>query len=252
MEAGKDYFTDKAPFTTMAQLDQAKAVVKKTGRKYMVYYSERLTSEAAMFVTDLLHDGAIGKVVNVTGLGPHRIGLHSRPKWFFEKEKYGGILCDIGSHQCEAFLTYAGAKDAKVVHAMVGNFANPKTPELEDFGEATFVADNGATNQIRVDWYTPDGLSTWGDGRTFILGTKGFIEMRKYLDVARDKTTDHVYLVDDSGEHYFPVKGKVGTRFFGELILDCLHRTETAMTQAHAFKAAELCLQAQTAAKWLT
>ena len=191
-------------------------------------------------------------MVSVTGLGPHRLGLHTRPAWFFEREKYGGILCDIGSHQCEAFLTFASATDATVVHAAVGNFANPKTPELEDFGEATFVANNGATNQIRVDWYTPDGLSIWGDGRTFILGTKGFIELRKYVDLARDKTGDHLFIVDGEKEHYVPCDGRVGYKFFGELILDCLNRTEKAMTQAHAFKAAELCLKAQAAAKWLT
>jgi len=252
MEAGKDYFTDKTPFTTLAQLEQAKAVVARTGRKYMVYYSERLTSESALFATDLVRDGAIGRVVNVVGLGPHRLGLHNRPAWFFEREKYGGILCDIGSHQCEAFLTFAGATDATVVHASVGNFANPQTPELEDFGEATFVANNGATNQIRVDWYTPDGLSIWGDGRTFILGTKGYIELRKYVDVARAKGGDHVFLVDGESEHYLPAAGRVGFRFFGDFILDCLNRTENAMTQAHAFKAAELCLKAQAAAKWLT
>ena len=36
-----------------------------------------------------------------------------------------------------------------------------------------------------------------------------------------------------------------GYPFFGQLILDCLNRTENAMTQEHAFKAAELCLTAQ-------
>jgi predicted dehydrogenase len=252
MDAGKDYFTDKTPFTTLAQLDQAKAVVARTGRRYFVYFSERLSSETAMFATDLINDGVIGKVVSVVGLGPHRLGLHTRPAWFFEKEKYGGILCDIGSHQCEAFLAYANATDASVVHAAVGNFANPQTPELEDFGEATFVANTGASNQIRVDWYTPDGLSTWGDGRTFILGTKGYLEMRKYVDVARAKTANHLYLVDGEKEHYFDCNGRVGYRFFNQLIDDSLHRTETAMTQAHIFKAAELCLKAQLAAKKLT
>ena len=138
------------------------------------------------------------------------------------------------------------------MHAAVGNFANPETPEFEDFGEATFVGNNGATNQIRVDWFTPDGLSTWGDGRTFILGTKGYIELRKYVNVGQAKGGDHVFLVDGKGEHYIPVSGKVGTRFFGEFILDCLNRTEKAMTQAHAFKAAELCIQAQNAAVRLT
>jgi predicted dehydrogenase len=252
LEAGKDYFTDKAPFTTLEQLEQARAVVGRTGRKYMVYYSERLHVEAAMYATDLVRDGVLGRVISVIGLGPHRLGKPSRPAWFFERAKFGGILCDIGSHQFEQFLTYADARDATVVHAAVGNFANPDKPEFEDFGEATLVADNGATNQVRVDWFTPDGLSTWGDGRTFIIGTKGYLELRKYVDVGRDKTGNHVYLVDGRGEQHLEVEGKVGYRFFGEFILDCLNRTEKAMTQAHAFKAAELCLRAQAAARRLT
>src|SRR5687768_13707567 len=100
MEAGKDYFTDKAPFTTLAQLEQAKLVAARTGRKYMVYYSERLTSEAGMFATELIQNGVLGRVVQVVGLGPRRLSKSRRPAWFFEREKYGGILCDIGSHQC--------------------------------------------------------------------------------------------------------------------------------------------------------
>lgn len=252
MEAGKDYFTDKAPFTTLDQLEQARKVAAKTGKKYMVYYGERLTSEAGMFATDLIQQGVIGRVVQVIGLGPHRLGKATRPKWFFEKEKYGGILCDIGSHQSEQYLAYSGATDATVVSAAVGNFANPDVPELEDFGEASFVGNNGSTNQFRVDWFTPSGLRTWGDGRTFVLGTKGYIELRKNLDVARDKTGDNVYLVDEKGEYHMNVDGQVGYRFFGEFILDCLNRTEKAMTQAHCFKAAELSLKAQAAARRLT
>ncbi|HWH67990.1 MAG TPA: Gfo/Idh/MocA family oxidoreductase [Candidatus Sulfotelmatobacter sp.] len=251
MEAGKDYFTDKAPFTTLEQLATARTVAARTGRKYMVNYGERLGSEAGMFATDLVQGGAIGRVLHVAGFGPHRLNKPDRPAWFFQREKFGGILCDIGSHQCEQFLTYSGATDATVAHAAVGNFGNPDMPEFEDFGEATFVGNNATTNQIRVDWFTPDGLGTWGDGRTFILGTKGYIELRKYIDVGRDKSTDHLFIVDGKGEHHLAVRGKVGFRFFGELILDCLHRTEQAMTQAHAFKAAELCLRAQAAAQRL-
>ncbi|MEY3609398.1 MAG: hypothetical protein RLZZ447_2186 [Verrucomicrobiota bacterium] len=249
MAAGKDYFTDKTPFTSLAQLDDAKAAVARTGRKYMVYFSERLHVESAMYATDLVAAGAIGRVIQVIGLGPHRLNKASRPAWFFERAKYGGILTDIGSHQFEQFLTYTGATDATVTQAAVGNFANPDRPEFEDFGEASLLGDNGASNYIRVDWFTPDGLSTWGDGRTVILGTKGYIELRKYLDVARDKAGDQVYLVDQAGERHLSVAGQVGFRFFGELILDCLRRTDKAMTQAHVFKAAELCLRAQLAAR---
>ncbi len=248
MKAGKDYFTDKPPFTTLDQLEQAKRVVAETGKKYMVYYSERLHNESAMFATDLVQQGAIGRVLQVLGLGPHREGTN-RPAWFYEKEKYGGILCDIGSHQFEQFLTCAGATDATVMHAAVANHAHPTHPNFEDFGEASLLGNNGVTNYIRVDWFTPTGLSTWGDGRMIILGEKGTIELRKYVDIARDKTGNHVYLVDGKGEQHIEVEGKVGYRFFGELILDCLNRTAKAMTQVHAFKAAELCLKAQAAAK---
>src|SRR5690606_6573876 len=182
MDSGKDYFTDKAPFTTLEQLEMARKKVKETGKKYMVYYSERLHVESAVYAGQLIEQGAIGRVVQVIGTGPHRLNAPSRPDWFFKKEKYGGILCDIGSHQCEQFLYFTGAKDAKVLHSKVANYHNKQYPELEDFGDATLLADNGATGYFRVDWLTPDGLRTWGDGRMIILGTEGYIELRKYID----------------------------------------------------------------------
>ncbi len=245
MDAGKDYFADKPILTTLEQLAAARAKVAATGRKYAGYYAERLHTEAAIYAGELVHSGAIGRVLQVIGMGPHRINAPTRPTWFFEKEKYGGILCDIGSHQIEQFLFYAGVKDARVLHSKVANYHHPDYPGLEDFGDATLVGANGATQYFRVDWFTPNGLSTWGDGRTIILGTDGYIELRKYLDVARDPEGDHVYLVDHQGEHHFPVHGKIGYPFFGQLILDCLHRTENAMTQAHAFKTMELAIQAE-------
>ena len=250
MDASKDYFTDKAPFTTLEQLAKANYKVKQTGRKYAVYYGRPCT-ESTIFAGQLVKDGVIGRVIQVIGLGPHRLNAASRPEWFFEKEKYGGILCDIGSHQTEQFLYFADLKDANVVRSQVANYAHPQYPELEDFGDAMLVGDNGATNYFRVDWFTPDGLSTWGDGRMLILGTKGYIEIRKYVDIARDSQAG-VYLVNEDGEKYFMVDGQIGYPYFGELILDCLNRTENAMTQEHAFKAAELCLKAQLQAVVLT
>ncbi|MFC4320083.1 Gfo/Idh/MocA family protein [Litchfieldia salsa] len=245
MNHGKDYFTDKAPFTTLEQLEQAKQKVKETGMKYMVYYSERLHVESAVFAGQLIDEGAIGKVIQVTGFGPHRLNATSRPDWFFEKESYGGILCDIGSHQIEQFLYFTKNNNARVLSSKIANYNNPNYPELEDFGDATLIGENGATHYFRVDWFTPDGLGTWGDGRTFIVGTDGYIEIRKYIDVARENSGDHLYLVNGEGEKHFHLSGQVGYPFFGELILDCINRTENAMTQEHAFKAAELCLIAQ-------
>jgi predicted dehydrogenase len=253
IEAGKDYFTDKAPLTTLEQLAAAREAVARTGRKYAVYYSERIHVEAAVLAGQLIDRGAIGRVVQFIGLGPHRVGdPASRPDWFFIKEKYGGILCDIGSHNFEQLLYYTGSNDAEIVSASIANYGHPQFPELDDFGDAHAVTDNGSTGYIRVDWFTPGGLSTWGDGRTFLLGTEGYIELRKYLNVATGDGPGHLFLVDAEGEHHINATGRVGHPFFGRLIVDCLERTENAMGQTHAFKAAELSVKAQLAARALT
>lgn len=245
LDAGKDYFTDKSPFTTLAQLQSARARVEATGRKYMVYYSERLHVETALRAGELIADGAVGRVLQVINLAPHRLAKATRPDWFFDKAKYGGILTDIGSHQFEQFLAYTGSRDATVNFARVANFNNADKPGLEDFGEASLTGDNGTSFYCRVDWFTPEGSSGWGDGRTFILGTDGTMELRKYMDVARLAPASKVFLVDGQKEQEIDCRGKVGFPFFGELILDCINRTENAMTQEHAFKAAELSMLAQ-------
>jgi predicted dehydrogenase len=251
MDHGKDFFADKPPITCFEQLAAARAKVDATGRKLAVYYSERLHVEAAVLAGQLVGEGAIGRVLSVTGFGPHRLSAATRPDWFWDRRYFGGILCDIGCHQIEQFLHFAGAKSARLLHSKVANYRG-EHPAFQDFGDASFVADNGATHYLRVDWYTPDGLGAWGDGRTFIHGTAGYIELRKYLDVARDASGDHVYLVDGKGEHHIAAHGQVGFPYFGELVLDCLNRTENAMTQEHAFLAIELALQAQASAVEIT
>ena len=248
MGAGKDYFTDKSPFTTLSQLAEVRAAVADTGRKYAVYYAERLHNEAAWRAGELIAQGAIGRVLQVVNLAPHRLAAATRPDWFFDKQCYGGILTDIGSHQVEQFLTYAGCGSAQVNFARVENFSHPQYRGLEDFGELSLTGDNGASFYSRVDWYTPEGLRTWGDGRTFIVGTEGTMELRKYLDVARAAPASTLFLVDGKAEHEIACHEQTGFPFFGQFILDCLARTELAMTQAHAFMAAELSMRAQAVA----
>jgi predicted dehydrogenase len=245
LDHGKDFFSDKCPMTTQAQVDAARRKVRQTGLKWFVYYSERLHVESAIYAGILIEEGRIGDVVSIKGWGPHRISLSSRPDWFFDKEQYGGIITDIGSHQLEQVLHYANAKDARLVSSRVGNLHHPQTPGLEDYGDATFITDNGIPCYISVDWFTPDGLSTWGDGRMFVSGTKGYIEIRKYLDVASDKEGDHVIVVDEKGEEHHKVNGKIGFPFFGRLIRDCLDRTETAIDQEHTFRSIELAIEAE-------
>lgn len=248
LEARKHYLTDKAPFTTLEQLEQARATVAATGKRYAVCYSERLMNEAAWHAGTLIAEGRIGRVLQVLNLAPHNLAAATRPDWFFKKQHYGGILTDIGSHQFEQFLAYSGARDATIRFARVANLDHPSYPELEDFGEAALTLDTGASAYCRLDWFNPKGSKVWGDGRTFVLGTEGTLEVRKYRDLIHGGS-DRIYLVDAEGEHVIDCAGTVGFPYFGLVIRDCLEGTETAMTQAHAFKAAELSLKAQLLAE---
>lgn len=243
MKAGKDYFTDKSPFTQLDQLSSTRQVVAETSRRYFVYYAERLHNEAAWHAGELVQSGAVGDVIQVLNLAPHRLAPSSRPDWFFDKSRYGGILTDIGSHQVEQFLTYADCSDARVIHASVRN--HPDYPGLEDFGEMSLKGDNGASFYSRVDWYTPEGMPVWGDGRTFILGTEGSMEIRKYVDPGRSAPASLILLANGDTVKEIDCLDQTGLPFFGELILDVLNGTENSMTQEHIFKAAELSMEAQ-------
>lgn len=250
LEAGKDFFADKPAITTMEDLAAARDAVDRTGRKFAVYYGERVHSEAAILAGQLIDQGAIGRVLQVASFGPHRIGS-GRPDWFYDPQQYGGIICDIGSHNFEQMLYYTGATSGEIVSSIVANYAHPETPGLQDFGDAHVVLDNGATGYVRVDWFTPAGLDVFGDGRTVLLGTDGYIELRKYTDITTDNGGGQVLLVDQDGQFRFDATGKTGFPFFGQLIRDCLDRTEQAMTQSHAFAAAELSIIAQRDARVL-
>lgn len=249
MGAGKHYFTDKSPFTTLDQLTSARQVCAATGRRYFVYYAERVHNEAAWRAGEIIAAGEIGRVLQVVTLAPHRLSKDTRLAWFFDKTAYGGIITDIGSHQVEQFLTYAGCDDAQVNFARVENFSHPDKPGLEDFGEYSLTGDNGASFYSRVDWYTPDGMPVWGDGRTFVVGTAGSLEVRKYVDLGRQAPASLVLKADSGAVETIDCLDQVGFPFFGELILDVLNGTERAMSQAHIFKAARLSMQAQALAE---
>ena len=246
MEHGKDVMVDKPGCTTLEQLEAIKECVERTGRIWSIDFSERFEVASVTKAAELVQAGAIGKVIQTVGLGPHRLNRATRPEWFFQKERYGGILCDIASHQVDQFLFFTGSADAEVSMASVGNYANVKDKGLQDFGEIALRSDT-AHGYIRVDWYTPDALPTWGDGRLTILGTEGTIELRKYVDIARSDTPDHLYIVNGTQCEYIDCRN-AGYPYFEQLADDIRHRTETAMPQAHCFKVMELALQAQAIA----
>jgi len=247
MRHGKDVMLDKPGMTTFEQLAAVRAVQAETGRILSILYSEHFETASTVKAGELVKAGAIGEVIHTTGLGPHRLRKSHRPGWFFERARYGGILTDIASHQCEQFLFFTGSLEAEVLSATVANRANGDTPDLQDYGDIHLRTPK-TTGYIRVDWFTPDGLSTWGDGRLFIVGTEGTIELRKYLDIAGRPGADHLFLTDRNGMQHIDCSG-VELPYGRQLVADIRDRTETAMGQEHCFKAMELALKAQRAAE---
>jgi predicted dehydrogenase len=247
MKHDKDYMADKPGITTLDQLAEVRRVQAQTRRIYSIMYSERFENRATVRAGELVKAGAIGRVVQTIGLGPHRMAPKTRPAWFFDRPRFGGILCDIGSHQADQFLYFTGSSRAEVVASQVGNLHNQQHPTFEDFGDMMLRGDGG-TGYIRVDWFTPDGLTTWGDGRLIILGTDGFIEVRKNFDIAGRPGGSHLFLVDQKDTRYIDCRD-VPLPYGEQLVSDVVNRTETAMPQAHCFLATELVLKAQKQAQ---
>ena len=249
MQHGKDYMTDKPGITTLAQLAEVRRVQTRTRRIYSIMYSERLGNRATVKAGELVKAGAIGQVIQTIGMGPHRMNPKSRPAWFFERERYGGVLCDIGSHQADQFLFFTGSTSAEVVASQVGNVHHPQYPGLDDFGDMVLRGDKGA-GYVRIDWFTPDGLATWGDVRLTILGTEGYIELRKNVDIGGRPGGNHLFLVDQKETRYVDCTNQE-LPYGEQLVSDILNRTETAMPQAHCFLATEVALKAQKQAQQL-
>jgi predicted dehydrogenase len=250
MKAGKDFLSDKPAVTTLEQLAEVRKVSAETGKMFAIMYSERLEVRAAVQAGYLIKAGAIGKVVQTVNIAPHKVNDITRPDWFWDPAEYGGILCDIGSHQADQFVYYTNSTTAEVTASQIANVNHPQHPKFQDFGDM-MVHGNGGAGYVRVDWFTPNGLSVWGDGRLFILGTDGYIELRKYIDIAGRPGGNHLFMVDQKQVTFMDCS-KVELPFGPQFVADIVNRTHIAQNQEQALLAAELVLRAQKDAKVLT
>jgi predicted dehydrogenase len=258
MRHGKDFLADKPGITTLGQLAEVRRTIAESGRIYAIMYSERLEVKAAVYAGQLVQQGAIGKVIQTINIAPHQIvqghgnagGGSSRPDWFWNPDLYGGILCDIGSHQIDQFLFYTGSQRADIVEAQIANVRHASHPRFQDFGDVVLRGDRGL-GYVRLDWFTPDGLGTWGDGRLFILGTNGYIEVRKYTDVAVKKHGNNLFLVDHQRARYIDCNN-LKLPFGPEFVADVVNRTQVAQDQVQCLLAAELAIKAQNQATLVT
>ncbi len=249
MRHGKDYLSDKPAMTTLEQLAEVRKAIEETGRTFAIMYSERLEVRAAVQAGELIKAGAIGKVVQTVNLAPHQVNEPTRPDWFWDPARYGGILCDIGSHQADQFVYYTGSTVADVTASQVANVNYKHRPKFQDFGDM-MLHGNGGFGYVRVDWFTPKGLGTWGDGRLFVLGTEGYIELRKYADIAGRPGGNHLFLVDQKKATYMDC-GQMDLPFGRQFVADIVNRTHIAQDQEQALLATELVLKAQKNARVL-
>jgi predicted dehydrogenase len=245
MRHGKDFMVDKPGATTLDQLEAVRRAQRDTRRIYSVLI-ERHESPSVQRAGQLVASGAIGTVIQTIALAPHKISPATRPPWFFERGKYGGILVDLASHHVDQFLFFTGSTRADVVAAQVDNVGHPQWAGLEDFGDVMFKGDRGR-GYIRADWFTPAGLPVFGDGRTTILGTEGYIEIRKSADIAGRAGGNHLFLVDRQGAQYVDCRD-VPLPYGEQLVNDVVNRTATADDQTRTFLAMELALRAEAAA----
>jgi predicted dehydrogenase len=258
MKQGKDFLSDKPGITTLEQLAEVRKTIAETGRIYGIMYSERLEVKAAVYAGVLIQQGAIGKVIQTINIAPHQIvqghgdagGGTGRPEWFWNPDQYGGILCDIGSHQVDQFLFYTGSKQAEVAESQIANVRHLDRPRFQDFGDMVLRGDRGF-GYVRLDWFTPDGLGTWGDGRLFILGTDGYMEIRKYTDVAVKHQGNNLFLVDSKQARYIDCNN-MPLPFGPQFVADIVNRTHDAQDQDQCLLAAELVIKAQKNAKVVT
>ncbi len=258
MKRGKDFLADKPGVITLEELAQIRQTIAETKRIYGILYSERLEVPAAVYAGELIKQGAIGKVVQTINLAPHQVfqsggdagGARGRPDWFWNDKQFGGILTDIGSHQVDQFLFFTGSRSAEVVASQVANLRFPERPAFQDFGDMMLRGDKGF-GYVRLDWYTPKGLGTWGDGRLFVLGTDGYIEVRKYTNVAVSKQRNNLYIVDNKEARYIDCSN-VPLPFGPQFVADVVNRTQTAQDQEMALLTAELSIKAQANAKRVT
>ncbi|MFZ4519765.1 MAG: Gfo/Idh/MocA family protein [Microthrixaceae bacterium] len=248
--SGRAVLSDKPGATTPAQLDELRAAADAGGGRWWVLFSERFGVPAVEEAVRLARVGAVGEVVHVQGAAPHRGSLGLRPDWFFDRDRTGGILVDLGSHQADQFLAVTGAGErgvpVEVVSAATGNVAAPAYPGFEDVGEMVLAA-GSVRGHHRVDYLEADGFPTWGDVRLVVTGTAGRLEVR--TEVAEDGTAGSVGLwcCDHDGIRRTEVAGSAD--WAERLLADLADGGERLMTRDHPFLVTELTLRAAAAAR---
>lgn len=245
MRRGKDVMVDKPGVTTPDQLAAVEAAVRETGRIWSIALG-RLTSPSVQAALAVVRSGELGRLVSLTSLAPHRLNRALRPAWFFERSAYGGIINDIGVHSIDQFLAFANVPDATIAASTIGCFGTAPAG-FEDFAEITLRSAT-MTGSMRLDWFTPDGLPDWGDGRLFLVGTEGTLELRKNLDLEGRAGGGHMFVANRQRTRYQDCSGLPVT-YYRDFLADVAERSGQMLDNGRVFSACRLALRCQAEAQ---
>lgn len=249
LTAGASVLSDKPGVITTTQLDEVVAAERTNPGRWWVLFSERFGNRATLHAIRLVHEGRIGSVVDVVGLGPHALAGASRPDWFWSPITSGGILADLATHQIDQFCSLVDPfveSSIEVIDAAVGNVASPSHPEMQDVGRLT-LAGAGAVGTHRVDYLSAPGLGTWGDCRLMVAGTEGSIEVRANVDPSGREGAEHLIVVDTDGTHRIDITS-VELDWAIRLAADIATGSDTLMSSAHVERVCRLAVEAQALA----
>jgi len=262
--AGRHVLADKPIAIDQAQLNSLRAATAASGETgesattkpvFGVWFSERFESRATGRAIELVADGAIGDLVEVIGLGPHRLSAESRPEWFFDASRAGTLLTDLMTHQVDQFLhlaTISGHDPASVrvvnaqQHLHHGGTLAVAGASLAGFTDhASIDLQAGKLSAyLRVDWLSPAGLDTWGDVRLMLTGTAGSIEVRKNIDLASPTPGgDHLLLANGDGVERVDC-ADVALPHATAFLDACRGEPTWFANPDHTFRVLELCLDA--------
>lgn len=244
LKAGKNYFTDKIPMTSLDQIEAVKKVLETTDKHFFVSFSKRMNNEAAFYATELIKAGAIGRVLQILQVETHtHVANSSKAEWFYDEKMNGGLLGDFGCHLIEQHLHFSGCEDTKLISSRLSNIKNDKYPNFSDYADMSLLSANGVSGQIRVDWLAPNWINGWGEDRTTIFGSEGYIELGKFYD--EDGNENDMHILNGEGEYFVKVAGKIGLPFYKDLVLDCIYDTDNSIKFSHIEAVVKLAIEAQ-------
>jgi predicted dehydrogenase len=179
LQSGKHVIADKPICTDLDELIQIRDLAAKTGLRIGCQLDLR---DSGVFRTArrLIAEGKLGEVHTLIFTAQHPLNLPNRPKWYFEPNKHGGTINDIGVHAIDLIPWMTVREITEVTAARAWNARLKEFPHFQDAGQFLLKMDNDGGVFGDVSYLSPDGLAYsapqyW---RVTCHGDKGVLEAR--------------------------------------------------------------------------